>query len=146
MKSIYHIHKNTEDGKYYLHINDDSEVPIELPTDPPPAAPYLKYVAIMEQSGTDAPVATILENTIGAIVWTRASTGSYRGTLAGAFLEGKVVIFTNPDWNNTNAFVSNASRINDDRIDYGTYDGGSAGIAIALTDGGIIHIEIRVYP
>jgi len=32
-------------------------------------APYLSYVALLTQSGTNAPVATVLENTIGDIVW-----------------------------------------------------------------------------
>jgi len=44
------------------------------------------YRALMNQAGTAAPVATILgDNTIGAIVWTRNSTGVYVGTLVGAF-------------------------------------------------------------
>ena len=46
---------------------------------------YKKYVALMTQTGTAAPTVTVLENTIGDIVWTRASTGLYRGTLIGAF-------------------------------------------------------------
>ena len=46
---------------------------------------YKKYVALMSQSGTAAPTVTVLENSIGDIVWTRASTGLYRGTLIGAF-------------------------------------------------------------
>jgi hypothetical protein len=39
----------------------------------------------MTQSGTSDPTVTVLENSIGDIVWTRASTGLYRGTLIGAF-------------------------------------------------------------
>jgi hypothetical protein len=46
---------------------------------------YKKYIALMSQSGTSAPTVTVLENSIGDIVWTRASTGLYRGTLIGAF-------------------------------------------------------------
>ena len=46
---------------------------------------YKKYVALMTQTGTAAPTVVVLENTIGDIVWTRASTGLYRGTLIGAF-------------------------------------------------------------
>jgi len=46
---------------------------------------YKKYVALMSQSGTSAPTVVVLENSIGNIVWTRASTGLYRGTLIGAF-------------------------------------------------------------
>ena len=47
--------------------------------------PYKKYIALMTQTGTAAPTVVVLENTIGDIVWTRASTGLYRGTLIGAF-------------------------------------------------------------
>ena len=47
---------------------------------------YKKYVALMTQSGTGAPTATILENTLGGtLVWTRDSSGTYIGTLVGAF-------------------------------------------------------------
>lgn len=49
--------------------------------------PYKKYVALLSQSGTNAPVVTtLLENTLpGTIVWTRTSAGLYYGTLTGAF-------------------------------------------------------------
>lgn len=46
---------------------------------------YKVYSALLSQSGTNAPVATILENTIGNIVWTRAGIGQYTGTLNGIF-------------------------------------------------------------
>ena len=47
------------------------------------------YRALLSQTGTNAPVATVLENTLGNIVWTRDSAGTYFGTLTGAFLENK---------------------------------------------------------
>ena len=50
-----------------------------------PVVRYKKYIALMTQTGTAAPTVVVLENTIGDIVWTRASTGLYRGTLTGAF-------------------------------------------------------------
>jgi hypothetical protein len=43
------------------------------------------YKALLSQSGTDAPTAVILENTLGDIVWTYDGIGSYEGTLNGAF-------------------------------------------------------------
>jgi hypothetical protein len=46
---------------------------------------YRSYVALMSQTGTAAPTATILENSLGDIVWTRNTTGIYYGTLNGAF-------------------------------------------------------------
>lgn len=51
---------------------------------------YKVYTALLTQSGTDAPVATVLENTLGGtVVWTRDGVGQYVGTLSGAFTSGK---------------------------------------------------------
>ena len=48
------------------------------------AAPYKVYTALLTQEGTDAPVATVLENTLGEdIIWTRDSSGSYYGDTIG---------------------------------------------------------------
>jgi hypothetical protein len=47
--------------------------------------PYKVYTALLTQSGTDAPTAIILENSIGNIVWTYSSAGLYIATLVGAF-------------------------------------------------------------
>ncbi|MBI4947439.1 MAG: hypothetical protein HY840_13685 [Bacteroidetes bacterium] len=47
--------------------------------------PYKKYVALLTQTGTNPPTAIVLENTIGNIVWTYLSTGSYTATLANGF-------------------------------------------------------------
>lgn len=42
------------------------------------------YKAIITQTGTAAPVATVLENTLKTnVIWTRDSAGSYYGTLEG---------------------------------------------------------------
>jgi len=42
-------------------------------------APYLVYSAIITQSNTDAPVPTVLQNTLGGnITFTRTGTGDYR--------------------------------------------------------------------
>ena len=50
------------------------------------------YKALLTQTGTNAPTAVVLENTIGNIVWTRAGTGSYVGTLTGVFTVGSTYI------------------------------------------------------
>lgn len=54
-----------------------------------PAPTYKIYRALMTQSGTSAPIANVLENTLGNIVWTYNSMGQYTGTLDGAFPENK---------------------------------------------------------
>jgi len=56
---------------------------------------YKSYVALLTQSGTSAPTVTILENTLGTIVWTRLSAGNYYGTLSDAFVAGKTIIVGN---------------------------------------------------
>jgi hypothetical protein len=53
---------------------------------------YKVYTALISQTGTNAPIATILENTIGSIVWTRVSAGVYRATLDDTFLIDKLFI------------------------------------------------------
>jgi hypothetical protein len=50
------------------------------------------YKALLTQSGTDAPVATVLENSLGDIVWTRSNTGIYVATLANAFTVNKTIV------------------------------------------------------
>lgn len=53
--------------------------------------PYKAYRALLTQTGTAAPVATVLENSLGGtVVWTYAASGRYDATLVGAFLAGKV--------------------------------------------------------
>lgn len=53
-------------------------------------ASYLVYTALLTQTGTDAPVATVLQNTLGGpVVWTYNDVGSYVGTLSGAFTVDK---------------------------------------------------------
>lgn len=48
--------------------------------------PYRVYTALLTQSGSNAPNATVLENTFpAALTWTRASTGIYNVALSGSF-------------------------------------------------------------
>ena len=63
-------------------------------------APYKKYIATISQTGTASPTVTVLENTIGNIVWTRFAAGDYRGTLTGAFPDQDKTYLT---LSNTNA-------------------------------------------
>lgn len=53
------------------------------------------YVALLSQTGTSAPVATVLENTLGGVpVWTYSGVGTYDVTLASAFPTSKTNIET----------------------------------------------------
>ena len=67
--------------------------------------PYKVYTALLNQTGTDAPVATVLENTIGAITWERLGVGNYKGVLRGELVPGKTVCPQFPAF----AFTNNAS-------------------------------------
>lgn len=57
--------------------------------------PYKVYVCLLQAGGTLTPSPSFvqLENTIGAIIWTRTNVGEYIGTLNGAFPMDKVVCF-----------------------------------------------------
>lgn len=56
--------------------------------------PYKIYTAILSQTGTSNPVATVLENSTGATVtWTRGAIGQYVGTFSSAVLTtGKTIV------------------------------------------------------
>lgn len=111
------------------------------------AAPYKVYTALLSQSGTDAPVATVLENTLGGdVVWSYESVGVYHATLAGAFLDdNKVAIM---GINGSTAITSNSKHnfgyVNDeDSVEIVTTDINTN----AYTDTGFYGqtVEIRVY-
>jgi hypothetical protein len=73
------------------------------------------YKALLTQSGTDAPVATVLQNTLGGtIVWTYDDVGEYTGTLNGAFLTNKT--FKIIEQENTFGGAVLIDRINDNEV------------------------------
>lgn len=64
------------------------------------ARPYKVYTALLRQTGTSAPVATVLEDTLGGTVgWTYEDVGEYSAILTGAFTLGKtwIIIGTSND-------------------------------------------------
>lgn len=102
--------------------------------------PYTTYIANITQSGEAAPVATIMENTLGGTpVWTRTTDGVYAMTLVDAFDGGAgagenvYVIFHNQ--NNLQQVI--ASWNNDDSIGLATVSGTDTDIVGTL--------EVRVY-
>lgn len=53
---------------------------------------YKVYTALITQSGTNDPTATVLENTLGGtVVWTYSDVGNYLGTLTGAFTSNTLI-------------------------------------------------------
>ena len=102
--------------------------------------PYKVYTALLSQSGTSAPVATVLENTLGGtVVWSYVSIGQYRGTLTGAFLSNKTVVFLT---NVYGKYFLTGGRENDNSVMIGTQapNGGSTNGDLSNSS-----IEIRVY-
>ena len=73
------------------------------------------YKALLTQSGTDAPVATVLQNTLGGnIVWSYNGVGEYTGTLNEAFLNNKT--FKIIEQEDTFGGVVLVNRINDNEV------------------------------
>jgi len=54
--------------------------------------PYKVYTALLTQSGTNAPVATVLENTLGSITWSRINTGIYLAKSSNLFTTNTAII------------------------------------------------------
>lgn len=104
--------------------------------------PYKVYTALLTQTGTSAPVATVLENTLGGtVVWTRTAPGYYQGTLSGAFTIGKTVGFSNIYSGGAGCAIF-PKTINSVQLSTFATSTGATGDAI-INPG---NIEIRVYP
>jgi hypothetical protein len=73
-------------------FNKINEIIDYLNNNPSYTPSYKVYTALLTQTGTDAPVATVLENTIGDIVWTYVNPGYYQGVLTNAFPSNKTFV------------------------------------------------------
>lgn len=104
--------------------------------------PYKVYTALLSQTGTSAPTATVLENTLGGtIIWTRTGIGTYVGTLSGVFTANKTaVFFTKTAMGGAQHTSSAYSPTTSTVIIINSSPGGDADIA-----GDNSAIEIRVY-
>lgn len=101
---------------------------------------YKSYVALITQSGTAAPTAIVLENTLGDIVWTRAATGDYSGTLTDAFPLNKVVCFSNQTESIATILIQ---RKNNNIVSINTATPGTTTLLDSILNN--TSIEIRVY-
>jgi hypothetical protein len=102
---------------------------------------YKRYIATISQAGTAAPTVTVLENTIGDIVWTRVAVGGYSADLLGAFpVQDKVYLSINNTL--TSVFITEFKWGTLDNVNINTYD-----LTATSTDGAMSYntIEIRVY-
>lgn len=82
------IFRSTVDNLLYS-INDQGIIlPLSV------AQGFLVYEAIINQSGTDAPVSTVFQNTLGGDpVWNYLGIGTYELVLADAFTVDKTLIY-----------------------------------------------------
>ena len=112
------------------------------PVDP---RPYKVYTALLTQSGTNAPVATVLENTLGDIQFGYSSPGHYIISSNGLFLEDLTYCFIN---NSNDGDFIGSHLISKTIIDTSTI-----GFTVTVPNTGIpensflykTEIEIRVY-
>lgn len=103
---------------------------------------YKIYRAILNQSGTNAPVATILENTLnGTLVWTRDNVGVFSATLNNAFINDVFISATCSGFNN-DSFCTGSKNDNNTLQFINYYV--SAVDNVAQSDGYSISIEIIV--
>lgn len=138
-------------GKVGIHTIDSSSSPNNLLYQDPSTgeikktavSPYKKYVALLSQTGSNAPTATILENTLGGtITWSRNLSGNYTGTLTGAFTANKTWFHVTASDPAGNAMLADMARVSANTIGLITKND-----TLDNVDGWTnISIEIRVYP
>lgn len=112
-----------------------------------------KYIARLEQSGTDAPIATIIYNSLSGVpVWTRTGSGEYLLTLASEFTAGKTAIDVYTQDNALGALTSEkvygagSDNINSIYLLTGLRDAAGAITQVDDVMSGTTWIEITVYP
>ena len=98
------------------------------------------YKGLINQSGASAPVFTSLVNTLGSIIWSRTSAGTYIGTLTGAFTSSKTVLLIGTAQQNATDEIR-IHRNNANQIHLFTYSSGT------LTDGILVDtaLSIEIY-
>ena len=106
------------------------------------AAAYLVYTALLTQSGTDAPVATVLQNTLGGtVVWSRNTTGDFSATLVGAFTTNKTTVLSSINGDQSAGYVILYETPSEDEVKLYQKDN-----SFAPADQFGCTVEIRVYP
>lgn len=104
--------------------------------------PYKVYSAILSQTGTNAPTAIVLENTIGSISFSYIIPGMYNITSSGQFTFGKTIIYGNSIITSNGESVAYAY-IGTNNCQVVTRDANGTSTNDIL---GYNFVEIRVYP
>ncbi len=117
---------------------------LALTTDIPAPTPYKSYVCLLNQSGTNPPVAVVLENSLGVPIspspWTRQQAGIYSLNAPGivaTFPVNKTIVFLN---NGLSPTISNNirwDRVSNDEVE----------IVVSTGDQYLVNasFEVRVY-
>lgn len=121
---------------------------------PEPTPAYLVYTALLMQSGTDAPVATVVGTTTipGGLTWSYVEQGRYRLTSdVDAFLESKTIVQVTGGRANdpTNGTILLASRLSDSAVDLfsiGVVGSGVPGVYVEMNNLGPTSFEVHLYP
>lgn len=141
------IKKVIQDSLVYIVAAQDSVVKQTIFSD---LAPYKEYEATIAQSGTGAPTATIMRNTLGVTpTWGYTSTGIYTLTATGKFTANKTTISINGATIPTSATVIsfiNGVRTSADVLTFTTKNANITTPAVAVgNDIFNTTIRIRVY-
>jgi len=104
--------------------------------------PYSSYTALLTQTSTDAPVATVLSsNLTGTFTWARTDVGVYTLTASAAtFTANKTIVFLNPG---SSVSLVSVERTSDTVLTVKTFVPSSgAAVDAAITNGAF---EVRIY-
>lgn len=137
--NTYYIGPNLSDG-IYTKVDPDG-TKIDLESSSGGAQPKI-YKALLSQSGTNAPVATVLVNTLsGTPVWSYDGVGNYILTLASEFPQNKTFIKINNAESGGRFNLAYWDSVNTIRVD--SADGSGTGYNDLLL---YTSFEIEVYP
>ena len=103
---------------------------------------YSSYIALLTQTSTDAPVATVLSsNLTGTFTWARTGVGVYTLTASAAiFTANKTIVFLNAG---SDIPIITGERTSDTVLTVKTFDPFTAAAAdAAITNGAF---EVRIY-
>lgn len=130
-----------------MPLEPKQEPPYYEITDGPNPQGTKYYIALLTQSGTDAPTAVIIRNTLsGTPTLARTNTGAYTITLTGEFLEEKTISWIgtgNLGVTEDNPVISTINRISNNALEINTSDQAFLG-----ADGNLVStpVTITVYP
>jgi hypothetical protein len=116
------------------------------PTGPGSSVSYKVYTALLTQTGEDAPVAIVLENTLGATLsYSRVGQGEYIITTSDTFPQDTTwAVINTPSYNGNGPFALQIGRISNTECIIYAYRLSDT-LEDLETDGDRVSVEIRVY-